>query len=132
VRPPRRNQLENRAFARGHSSERFQRLRERTATGDGVATELPEVRQEEIQRGPVALPKTPVWTIELEASTVGAARIEPQSHHVLDAEGTGELLVQLEPMELARRQEVRIQPRPVGRAQHVLASIAPFRLTHLP
>jgi hypothetical protein len=66
-----------------------------------LATELPQVREQEVEHSPVALFEVGTGAIELQPRLSVAAGTEPQTHHVFDAYRAGRMLIQLEPVKLA-------------------------------
>jgi hypothetical protein len=63
--------------------------------------EPPEVREQEIEDRAIAFAEVPVTAVELESRTACIGRIEPEAHHVLDAERTIRFLVDPEAPVLA-------------------------------
>jgi hypothetical protein len=59
------------------------------------------MREQKVKDGSIALEEASVGPIELEPSIRLTARLDPQPDHVLDAEWTGDLLVEGEAMEFA-------------------------------
>ena len=73
--------------------------------GRRAATELLEMRKQEIERGTVTLAEIRTGAIELETCTSGAG-IEPKTHHVFDPQRPVGLLVELEAVVFAAGEEV--------------------------
>ena len=76
---------------------------------------------EKIEDRPITLVEGSVRAVELESGTVG---VEPETHHVLDPEWARHLLVEVESLKLATRQEVGEFARAVHRLQRVLVHVA--------
>jgi hypothetical protein len=78
----------------------------RPAPDDRAPTELPEVRQQKIEHGPVSLVEVRARAVELKTGAACSSGVEPQAHHVLDTERPVGLLIEAEVVILAARQEV--------------------------
>ncbi|SRR2546423_6010284 len=111
-------------FSRRELVHAFGRLTVRAPTPCGASTELPQVRKQEIEDGTVTLSEILIGAIELQPRLPIAARTEPQAHHVLDANRAGDLLVQLEPVELAPGEEIRILASAFGGCHRILVPVA--------
>src|SRR5512133_635498 len=76
----------------------------------GAATELPQVREQQVEDSAITFPEVGRGAIELQPRASFAMRTQPQAHHVFDAHRPCDLLVQLESLELAAGEELRILP----------------------
>jgi hypothetical protein len=92
------------------------------------APKLPEVREEEVEDLAVPLGKISTRTIELQTSTVW---FKPDTNHVFHPDGSRDLLVELEPVEFAARDEVGVLSSARRGRQGILMRIAHFRIPDL-
>ena len=79
---------------------------------------LPDEREvwgEEVEHGPVAVAKRASLAVQDEEAGAGLADGEEQLHHVVDAEWTANLCVEVESAELAKAEDVGYPtPHPEG------------------
>jgi hypothetical protein len=90
--------------------------------------ELLQMAAQKIEHLTVPLAKASSRTVEFEA---GAGRVEPEAHHVFDAEGPDDLAVEVEAVEVAERQEVGELPRALSGCERVFMGVAHLGDPHL-
>src|SRR5207248_88545 len=96
----------NLALPRSESIDPIQRRSGRVSPVCRALTQPLEIREQEIEYGTVTLAEIRIGPVEFEACPTAAAGVEPEAHHVLDAERPVGLLIELEPVVLAVGKEV--------------------------
>ena len=122
--------LKNLTFPRSEVIDPVVGARPHPPALDGAATELPQVRKDEIEDRAVTFSEVPPGAVELQPRLTRAARTEPEAHHVFDAHRARGLLVELEPVELAPGKEIRVLASTVDGPHRILVLIALDRSAH--